>query len=75
LLHMRQKVVMGISSLRSQSAQFMSNGLSRETQIATPVPIIATTGFICVYLRFSFLHRRLAKKGQVPCALDAGCPG
>jgi len=50
---MQQKVVMGVSSVRqtvissghSQAAQFISNGLPRKTQIATPVPIIATIGF------------------------------
>ena len=49
---MRQKAGMGVSSVRqtvissgrSLEAQFISNGLSRKTQIATPVPIIATIG-------------------------------
>jgi hypothetical protein len=49
---MRQKVGIGVSSVRqmvissgrSPAAQFISNGLSRKTEIATPVPIIATIG-------------------------------
>src|SRR3989442_11125416 len=56
----------GHSSGRSQAAQFVSNGLSRRTQIATPAPIIATIGLIWRHfaqpaggfrLEFALTHR------------------
>jgi hypothetical protein len=39
------KIPMPICSGHSQAAQFIRNGLSRKTQIAAPVPIIASIGF------------------------------
>jgi len=59
---MEQKVVIGVSSVgpevissgRSLTAQFISNALSRTTQIGTPLPIIATIGSRCAPTEVQF---------------------